>query len=174
MGSDKRSLLDRNRNLSCHSPSVVFAFATLFATPPFLFLFLLRVGVFDGPVSAHPPRVTPARPSRSPPVAPSKTVLPPMLPALPWVLLVALGAVRTHPAHLLYALVWSPPVASSVTIVPPMLPPLPTPAWTQVANCRCCLSRSRHSPVLAARARPCWVSLLPSELSTPLCITSSG
>jgi hypothetical protein len=71
-----------------------FAFALRASVDCFLRRFFV-VGDFDGPLSAHPPRVTPVRPSRSPPVAPSKTVLPPMLPALPWVLLVAL--VAAHP-----------------------------------------------------------------------------
>jgi hypothetical protein len=75
-----------------------FRFASaLRALNDFFFRFLVALGDFDGPVSAHPPRVTPVRPSRSPPMSPSKTVLPPMLPVLPWVLLVAL--VAAHPPH---------------------------------------------------------------------------
>jgi hypothetical protein len=89
----------------------------------------------------------------------------PMLPSLPWVLLVALVSAH-HPASLLYALVWSPPVALSE---PPVLPSPPTPAWTQVADCLCCLSRSRRSPVLSTLACPCWMSLLPPGLSTLHC-----
>jgi hypothetical protein len=130
-----------------------FRFASaLRALNDFFFRFLFAVGDFDGPVSAPPPRVSPVRPSRSPPVAPSKTVLPPMLPALSWVLLVAL--VAAHRPH--------------VSPVRPCLVSAGGSVWDGRASdvtaasdaglgSSCMLSllfepsRSRHSSVLAAR-----------------------